>query len=256
MKDKDYINAVNNMNISEECKNKLLRKIRNSNKKESFIMIKKKIILAAAAAVMIIGAAAYAASSGLVTGWFSGSGSIPDYTQLPTKIECLKDVGYEPILIDSFENGYVFKDGNTVDNKRTDESGNSVEKFKSFSFTYEKDGDLVYFDQSRYTSESAPSEHRHKEESVLTENGVDIYYYADNYKFVPPGYELTDEDKLSEENGDLVISYGSEKVEYSSMTYVGWQVGDMHYGLMQMNGKLSKDDLILMAKEAVNYKNN
>ena len=63
MKDKDYINVVNNMNISEEYKNKLLRKIRNSNKKESFIMIKKKIILAAAAAVMIIGAAPYASSA-------------------------------------------------------------------------------------------------------------------------------------------------------------------------------------------------
>lgn len=251
MKNKDYINAINNMDISEEYKNKLLRKIRNLNKKESFIMIKKKVILAASAAVMIIGAAAYAASSGLVTGWFSSSSSVPEYTQLPTKIECLKDAGYEPILIDSFENGYAFKGGNIVNNNRTDKDGNSVEKFKSFSFTYEKYGDVVYFDQQCFTSESVPDEHPERTEWVSSENDIDIYYTNANYKFVPADYELTDEDKKAEESGELVISYGSDEIEYSTMTYVGWQNGDMHYGLMQMNGKLSKEELVLMAKEAI-----
>lgn len=252
MKDNEYINAMKNLNISEEYKNKALRKIQNSSKKENHIMFKRKLILAAAAAVMIIGAAAYAASNGLVTGWFSSSSSIPEYTKLPTKTECLKEAGYEPILIDSFENGYAFQSGSIVNNNRTDENGASVEKFRSFSFRYEKDGDVVYFDQERFSSESAPSERPDKREQVLSENGIELYYSCDNYKFVPVDYELTDEDKEAEANGDLYISVGSEKVEYSTMTHIGWQDGDMHYGLMQMNGKLSKEELILMAKEAMN----
>lgn len=251
MKNKDYINAINNMYISEEHKNKLLRKIRNSNKKERFIMFKKKVILASAAAIAVIGAAVYAASNGLVTGWFSSSSSIPDYTSLPTKLECLKQVGYEPILIDSFENGYSFKNGSVVNNNRTDENGSSVEAFKSFSFRYEKDGDTVYFEQERYTSESAPSERPEKAELAATENNTDIYYTAADYKFVPPDYELTDEDKKAEENGDLFISFGSDEIEYSTMTNVSWQNGDMYYSLMQMDGKLSKEELTHMAEEAV-----
>ena len=46
--------------------------------------------------------------------WTGSSASRAAYTSLPTAEQVTKDIGYSPVLIDTFENGYCFKDGNIV----------------------------------------------------------------------------------------------------------------------------------------------
>lgn len=204
---------------------------------------KKKISLIAIAATLALGISVFAAS-GIVSTWFSSSSAIPDYKSLPTAQQVKKDIGYEPVLIDTFENGYTFKNGSIINNNFADENGNSVEKFKSVSFDYEKDGDTVIFSQDKFNSKMEL-----EGDVVTTIKGTDIYYYGYTNKSVPADYNLTDEDKNAEANGELVFSYGSASVKISEVQSITWVKDGMQYQLLQINGKLSADELVKMAEE-------
>ena len=54
------------------------------------------------------------AATGKISMWTGSSASRADYTSLPTAEQVTKDIGYRPVLIDTFENGYCFKEGNTL----------------------------------------------------------------------------------------------------------------------------------------------
>lgn len=207
---------------------------------------KKKISLIAIAATLVLGITVFAAS-GIVSTWFSSSSSTPDYKSLPTAEQVASDIGYEPVLIESFENGYTFKDGNIVKNNLKDENGNSVEKFKSVSFDYKKDGDTVIFAQDKVKSKIDISG-----DVVKNVKGTDIYYYDYTNKLVPPDYKLTDDDKKAKENGELIFSYGSSKVEIKEVQSVTWVKDEMQYQLLQIDGKLTSDELVKMAEEILN----
>ena len=206
---------------------------------------KKKIALIAVAAVLTLGISAFAAS-GVVSSWFSSSSSVPDYESLPTAEEVRKDIGYDAVIIDEFDNGYVFKNGSVVDNGFADEDGNTVERFKSVSFDYEKEGDTVIFTEDRFSSEVGIAG-----EEVSTLNGTDIYYHSYKNKSVPADYKLTEEDKKAEESGELVFSYGSHKVEIHDIKTVTWVKDGLHFQLLQIDGRLSSDELVKMAKEVI-----
>lgn len=211
------------------------------------MMRKKRIGGLVAVAVLALSITAFAAS-GVVSMWYSSSSSRPDYRSLPTAEQVKKDIGYDAILIDHFSNGYEFKDGSIISNKLKDEDDQTIEKFKSVTFRYQKGKDEVDFTQDRYGAETGDSG-----AVVASMDGTDIWYDSYVNKLVPPDYELTEEDKAAEENGDLVFSYGSDKVEIITWQSVYWQIGDMHYSLFQEAGKdsLSQDELVAMAKEII-----
>ena len=215
--------------------------------KESYTMkSKKKIALIAVAATLVMGITVFAAS-GIISQWFSSSSSIPDYKSLPSAQQVTKDIGYEVALVDEFENGYKFDNGSVVDNNLTDDAGKSVEKFKSVTFRYIKDGDEVIFSQDKVSSVLESSG-----DVVATIDGVDVYYHSYTNKVVPPDYKLTEEDKRAEENGELVFSYGSSEVEIIEVQSASWKKDGMYYQLLQIDGKLTADELADMATEIIN----
>ena len=206
---------------------------------------KKKIALIAVAAALTLGISAFAAS-GVVSSWFSSSSSVPDYKSLPTAEEVKKDIGYDAVVVDGFENGYVFKNGSVVDNCFADEDGNTVERFKSVSFDYEKEGDTVTFTEDCFSSEVGIAG-----EVVKSLNGTDIYYHSYKNKSVPADYQLTKEDKTAEESGELVFSYGSPEVEIHDIQTVTWMKDGMHFQILQIDGRLSSGELVKMAEEVI-----
>ena len=209
---------------------------------------KKKYFIIAAAATLVLGITAFAAS-GIIKSWYASSSSIPDYKSLPTEQRCIKDIGYAPVLIESFANGYTFADGSIVKNDLRDENEKSIEKFKSVCFRYEKDGDTVNFSQDKYNSETETDG-----DIIETVNGTDIYCFSYMNKFVPADYKMTEEDKKAEANGELIFSYGSDKAEVKKIQSVSWVIDNTHYSLMQIDGKLSAKDLSEMAKEIISTK--
>lgn len=216
-----------------------------SNTIKSNTRSRKKISVIAAVAVLALGTTVFAAG-GIISNWYSSSSSDPEYRSLPTAQQVRKDIGYDAVLISEFENGYAFKDGSIVNNDLADEDGNSVEKFKSVSFDYEKDGDKVIFSQDKFNSKIDIDG-----SVVKNVNGTDVYYYSYTNKFVPADYKMTDEDKKAEADGELVFSYGSDKVKIVQIQAVTWVKDGMQYQLMQMDGSLSQDDLVEMAEEVI-----
>lgn len=245
MKEKELKAALNRIEISDDAQKRILSRCINKEKERCYMRSKKKLIVIAAAVVLVLGTTVFAAS-GIISSWNGSSHSRPDYTKLPSYEECMSAAGYAPVLIEEFSNGYAFEDGNIVNNDLTDDAGNSVEKFKSFTFRYQKDGDKVVFSQEKFNSQIGFSG-----AVAAAENGVEIYYISYTNKLVPPDYELTEEDKRAQESGELVFSYGSAEVKIQQVRSVSWKEDGMHSSLMQIDGELSQEDLVLMAKEAI-----
>lgn len=205
------------------------------------INYKKAIAIIAVAATFLLGSTAFAC--GVLDGWFSHSDK--EYYELPTEQQFVEDVGYAPVLIQEFENGYAFINGYVVDNERADSETALVEKFTSAMFEYEKDGDIVFFAQEKFDAAQP--------QGTLVDSfaGVDIYYFGYMNKIVPADYQMTEADKMAEEKGELVFTWGSDSVQTMEVKSLTWMRDGILYNLLQTGGELDAEELVSMAKEAI-----
>ena len=208
----------------------------------------KRVAIIAAAAVLAlalgIGTLAY---SGVIGSWSSGSSLANAYTALPTAERAMRDGGYVPALIGEFENGYAFAGGTVVSNVLEEELGSgAIERFKSFSFEYEKGGDRVYLDQMRYESKMNDGG-----EVIATVGGIDIRYNSYRNRFVDADYQLTPEEQAARDAGEIVFSFGIEDPVIHVVQSAIWSDGDMHDCLLQIDGALGPEDLAEMAAEVI-----
>ena len=208
------------------------------NKKSS---AKMRICLIAIAAAFLLGTTAFAISDG---GWFSFREKT--YPSLPTEQQYVEDLGHEPVLIESFENGYSYRSGAVIDTQNTDEQTPTKDGFKSAVFIYEKDGDELHFCQDK-------GEHSVNSFGSLfkTVGDTELWYYSYTNKLVPEDYEPTEEDKAAEASGELIISYGPEEISVIEVCSLSWVNDGINYSLMQMDGKLSPQELCRMAEEII-----
>ena len=237
--------ALSGLHASGDTLTEVLQIMANENKKR-FTGKRIAVVIAAAALALTlsVGALAY---SGVITSWSGGSWHTDDFTALPVAEKAVKAAGYAPVQLESFENGYVFTSGTIVDNRLEESVGGPVvESFKSFSFNYEKDGDRVSFDQMRYESEMDTSG-----EVVATVDGIDIRYNSYRNRFVAADYVPTPEEQAEIDAGEIVFSYGMEDPVIHVVQSVMWDDGNMHYGMTQIDGALSSDELAEMAAEII-----
>jgi hypothetical protein len=148
---------------------------------------------------------------------------------------------------EKFSNGYEFKSAIPVyGNYEDEETNTSSPQWTDISITYEnKDGKDVMMSVS---SVLPPMEENNSSENY---NGIEIGYYSYNALFVPPTYELTEEEKALEASGDIVVSYGTDEVKKEFIEYVSWSDDGLTYSLMTQNGSLGNDGLTEMAKEII-----
>ena len=254
MKEEEFIRAVSHIDMSADERDRMKEKLIAYQKTTVVTehgggkMLKKKRLGGLiAVAVLALSITAFAAT-GIVSSWYASSSSRPDYRTLPTAEQVRKDIGYDVVLIDQFSNGYTFHNGSIVSNKLEDEDQQAVEQFKSVDFRYQKGKDEVDFSQDRYTSQM-------ETQGIVVDSvgDTEITYFSCINKIVPPDYKLSAEEKAAEENGELVFSYGSDKVELVTWQSVSWQIGEMHYQLFQEVDKdsLTQEELVAMAKEAI-----
>lgn len=239
-------NSSNALDVSiDRIKQMVNNQIFSASVERTTHTMKLKKISVIAAATLVIGITAFAAS-GIVSQWFNSSSSTPNYEMLPTAEQIVKDIGYETVTIEKFENGYKFESGSIVDNVLADEMGNVVGKIKSVIFRYEKDGDEIIFSQEKDNSTIEMDG-----EVFTTVDNIDVYYYSYTNKIVPSDYKMTDEDKKAEESGKLVFSYGLDEIRISEVQAVSWKKDGMHFQLIQIDGKLSANELAEMSQEII-----
>ena len=117
------------------------------------------------------------------------------------------------------------------------------------SFDYQKNGDVVSFEQQKFNSKLIPSG-----DIIATVNGINLYYVHYINKVVSDDYELTEQDKKDQASGKLVFSYddSTSQIEVSQVQSVNWNKDGVQYDLLQIDGKLSAGELADMAREVIN----
>lgn len=161
------------------------------------------------------------------------------------------ELGYKTKAPETFANGYRFDTGVPTHNESMDEDGNVMKTGESFSLTYKKDGMPEIFlsaeNVKMYDEEEKPDQ-------TLEHNGIALGYSADQYLFVPPDYQVSEEDKAREAAGELYISYGSSEVQHSTVQSISWEDGGVFYCMNTFDNALGAQDLAQMCGEVIDNK--
>lgn len=217
-------------------------------KEKEKMRIKKRLLAPVIALVALLAIGTGIIASGGIDSIISSSSNIPDYKEVPTQQQLSEELGYTPNIPAEFSNGYTFESAVVGDQEGQDEYGNAVDKHKFINIKYTKDNADVSMYAEKWNTNPLAGD------TPVTEtyNGVDLYYTADMYKFVPADYELTEQDKADEASGKYIFSYGSAEVEIQSSQSVAWEKDGISYDLLAMDSDLTQADLMAMAKEVLN----
>lgn len=210
----------------------------------------KKVLIGAAVGCLLVSGGVFAA--GRVVS-LSSSHWLPDaYRSYGDMDRAQKELGYSVDTVEEFSNGYRFDQMFVEDVNGNDEDGNTVYTFKELNISYEKDGEpKMWLDVSKPVEKQV---RKGEPEATRQAGGVTVYYDTTTYKFVPPDYELTDEDKVNLEKDDFTISYGTEEVQVQLVSNVTWEKDGVFYNLMGFDLTMGAEELLDMAEEVMGTK--
>ena len=176
--------------------------------------------------------------------WVGSSNS--RYNTFPSQEKVLKDVGFLPKYPKSLPGGFEYVSGGTGTSTLSD-SGNDLTETREVSLAYKNESEesLVHLSISQIDEVFIDNE---ESELVGKLNGIDLYYYNKDYKFVPVDYELTKEDKKAMEMGELEISYGASEISFSDIQSLSWYEDGLQYMIMGDNHNFTVEEMIDMAK--------
>ena len=240
---------------SETLKNRVDRVIKNQElRRESplkNIFTIKRVAVTVAALCFMMPVAAFAI--GHIDSYCSTSGSLPNYSEMPTAKELTKDIGFVPKATDAFTNGFSFENARIDNTQGKDDNGNVIEEFKGIDYNYVASDDskiILSANNSQYPSLEDDANKPNAQTEVY--KGIDLTYSEQKYKFVPEDYQMTAQDKKDEARRAVTFSYGSDQVETYMYKFLSWSDEGINYLLMGRNIDLSKEDFVEMAKEIIN----
>ena len=210
----------------------------------------RRVLAMAAVIITLLGVTVWAAN--IILGGRGGhSSSIPSYYSVPSRETLLNDTGIAPSILQRFSAGYVFDSGYIIYNEDFDTEGNSVQEYKGLMFNYTNDGAEI----SLYIDASIAGVQVKEPTAAERYQGSELLYYSYINKLVPPDYQPTDADKKAEQDGSVILSYGSEKIEMNTVQGVAWEYQGLNYELLAINVDISADGLFQMAKELIDAQN-
>lgn len=235
-----YKDCVDNLNPSEELISKLLER----TEVKTMHFAKKKMLVFVAVACMLVGTTVFAA--GKITGYRSWSSNLTTESDINISRDNAEKLGISLEIPEGFSTGYSFNNSNIGGTEGVDENGKAIAKGKSFMATYSKEGN-----PDVYLNVNPAFEPLTVEEgcSSIDVNGTLVYIHNDIYKFVPPDYELTEEDKENMEKPGYEISYGSDKVEVMKCDGFIFEYDSKIYNAISFDSSLTNDEWCQMAKE-------
>lgn len=219
---------------SEDMLLNIRREADRRKKEKNDMTFRMKKLVAIAAALCLVCMTCYAA---VEIGNYESHTTvdIAEYSQLSVAEE---EAGFEIKRVEAFSNGFKFERGGVSESVLDDKDGNRVVETKGINVAYTND-------DGKYVALFVNSKSFYENGSGVIPAG----YSSDTYKFVPPDYQLTDEDKRMMEEGDFFVSYGSDEVEINEMENYYWEDGDLVYGLMASDCGLGETELAAMARE-------
>lgn len=208
----------------------------------------RKIVIMAAAVCVLGTITAVAAGKVANT---SSHGYLTDQFTYDKLGEMEAKVGFTTRMPEEFDNGYRFDTGLPIERTSTDDSDQVVQQATDLSFTYKKSGmpDVSVYVEST-TLYGAPE----NPDQTFDHNGITVSYQADQYRFVPPDYQVSEEEQAKMDAGELAISYGSDQVEDQVIKNLSWQDGDLHYEIITSDSSLTAEEMAQMAGEIIDNK--
>lgn len=251
MRKNDYIKTIQDIHMPDDMRARIAHRMAQENgRKEVPISMfkhkKKRMAAAVIAATVVVGGSAFAFGGTAISRIFASSSASADYTSLPSAQQCQRDAGFTPALLQSFDNGFVFKDGVIVHNQEQNEDGQTVNKYASLEFDYQKGDETVSLMQN-----SGASQEEETGSCAAQKDGVSYYETTKTEKYVSDSYQMTEQDRKEEASGQVEFNVGQSDngVETEQYHGINWTVGGVHYTLYQMNGSLTSAQMLEMAQQ-------
>lgn len=203
----------------------------------------RRIIAMAASFILLASLTVWGITNG--SSWIGHSNH--KYKNFPSEKQIIKDVGFAPKYHDSLPGGFEYHSGGTGESKLLDETGNILTTTKEVSLGYKRGNEKSLVNLTITQLEESFLDHG-ESELIGNIDGVDLYYYEKDYKFVPPNYELTDEDKIAHEAGQLEISYGASEISIENIQSISWYENGLMYSIMGGDYNFTIDQMVDMAE--------
>lgn len=251
MRKNDYIKTMRAMHMPDDMRARIAQRMaqENGHKEVPISMFKhkkKRMAVAVIAATVVVGGSAFAFGGTAISQIVARCSASADYTSLPSAQQCQRDAGFTPALLPSFDNGFAFKDGVIVHNQEQNEDGQTVNKYTSLEFDYQKGDETVSLMQ-----DSGSTQEKETGSCVAQKDGVSYYETTKTEKYVSDSYQMTEQDRKEEASGQVEFNVGQSDngVETEQYHGINWMVGGVHYTLYQMNGSLTSAQMLEMAQQ-------
>ena len=152
-------------------------------------------------------------------------------------------------LPEQFSTGFRFQEVRTSEVEGRDSEENSVLTFRELTAYYRNDnGQQVSL---RVQPNLAEEEDTRTPTASKTVGGVTLNYYVDHYKFVPEGYEQSEEEQQWVQQPGNYLSYGSDEVVESAFAFLNWKTAENDFSIADMTAAINPDVLFEMAEEII-----
>lgn len=169
------------------------------------------------------------------------------YKTFPSQEKIFKEVEFSPKYTELLPGGFEYVNGGTGESELLDDAGNLLTQTKNVSLGYKRENEKSMLDLSISQVEEKFLDNK-ASQLVGEINGINLYYYQQDYKFVPPNYELTEEDEKAKEVGDLEISYGASEISISNVQGLSWYEDGLEYMIMGSDYGFTTEEMIKMAR--------
>lgn len=226
-----------------------LTELDTSEKERITMKNRKKFsrILIAAAVICLLSITAFAAEQARVNSLvIKDKAYNENYEVLKQEME---KSGLDVNLPEQFTTGFRFQEVRTGEVEGTDDAGNLVMSFRELTAYYQNDnGQQVSLRMQPNLAEEGDNRTPTASKTV---GGVTLNYYVDHYKFVPDGYEPSEEEQQWMQQPGNYLSYGSDEVVESAFAFLNWKTAENDFSIADMTAAINPDVLFAMAEEII-----
>lgn len=238
------------ISVPADMKTEIDRRIRNAERRTVMKKFSRKKAVLIAAAVALIGSVT-AAAAGRVASMESHSNRNDQVTDYAAIAGVEEKVGFAFPSLEEFSNGFRFAYALPGENSDYDEDGNVLSTYQSVDLTYTDGAQEITFliYPTRPYEEADPEPSAVKPVWTGEKEGVSLTVTRTVYRFVPPDYELTEEDLQAQEDGSVIFSYGSAQVEENVAYNCGLEKDGLTYLALGFDLTMEPEELAEMTAQ-------
>ena len=165
--------------------------------------------------------------------------------------QAMEDAGFKISVKEGFGNQYFFTEVFVNETSAMDSENQEAISYNEIIVIYSNDSGDNLMLNAHPDLEDIPNTPSPVVSSKTIGN-VTVNYYIDHYRYVPDNYELSDEDRIWEQQPGNYIAYGSESLEETSVAFLSWSAGGIYYSIMDSGTAESPEFLFSMAEELIN----